>query len=101
MLQKLSFTFHHYQFIAKKNLSGLYLRRTCSVPSPLTGTSDRESTALVRSKCIPGVTETGHNTIKKIKELSTQNDANERKNHRKRVEEIYFPYICAVTETSN
>ena len=60
-----------------------------------------ESTALVRSKCIPGVTETGHNTIKKIKELSTQNDANERKNHRKRVEEIYFPYICAVTETSN
>ena len=60
-----------------------------------------ESTALIRSKCIPGVTETGHNTIKKIKELSTQNDANERKNHGKRVEEIYFPYICAVTETSN
>jgi len=39
--------------------------------------------------------------MKKIKELTTQNDANERKNHRKRVEEIYFPYICAVTETSN
>ena len=38
-----------------------------------------ESTALVRSKCIPGVTETGHNTMKKIKELTTQNDANERK----------------------
>ena len=37
-----------------------------------------------RSKCIPGVTETGHNTMKKIKELTTQNDANERKNHRKR-----------------
>ena len=60
-----------------------------------------ESTALIRSKCIPGVTETGHNTMKKIKELTTQNDANERKNHRKRIEEIYFPYICAVTETSN
>ena len=39
--------------------------------------------------------------MKKIKELTTQNDANERKNHRERVEEIYFPYICAVTETSN
>ena len=60
-----------------------------------------ESTALVRSKCIPGVTKTDHNTMKKIKELTTQNDANERKNHRKRLEEIYFPYICAVTETSN
>ena len=46
MLQKLSFTFHHYQFIAKKNLSGLYLRRTCSVPSPLTGTSDRRKYGL-------------------------------------------------------
>jgi len=40
-------------------------------------------------------------TMKKIKELTTQNDANERKNHRKRVEEIYFPYICVVTETNH
>ena len=46
MLQKLSFTFHHYQFIAKKNLSGLYPRRTCSVASPLTGTSDRRKYGL-------------------------------------------------------
>jgi len=34
MLQKLSFTFHHYQFIAKKNLiraiSGMHLLRTFS-----------------------------------------------------------------------
>ena len=101
MLQKLSFTFHHYQFIAKKTYPD-YTRDALAPyllhsQVPLTG----ESTALVRSKCIPGVTETGHNTIKKIKELSTQNDANERKNHRERVEEIYFPYICAVTETSN
>jgi hypothetical protein len=29
--------------------------------------------------------------MEKIKELTTQNDANERKNHRKQVEEIYFP----------
>ena len=101
MLQKLSFTFHHYQFIAKKTYPD-YTRDALAPyllhsQVPLT----EESTALVRSKCIPGVTETGHNTIKKIKELSTQNDANERKNHGKRVEEIYFPYICAVTETSN
>lgn len=50
-----------------------------------------ENTALIRSKCIPDITRTDHNTIRKIKELSTQNDANERKNHRKRVEEICFP----------
>ena len=55
MLQKLSFTFHHYQFIAKKNLSGLYPGCTCSVPSPLTGTSDRRNygrgTEQVHSAC--------------------------------------------------
>ena len=101
MLQKLSFTFHHYQFIAKKTNPD-YTRDALAPyllhsQVPLT----EESTALIRSKYIPGVTETDHNTMKKIKELSTQNDANERKNHRKRVEEIYFPYICAVTETSN
>lgn len=28
MLQKLSFTFHHYQFIAKKNLSGYNADKT-------------------------------------------------------------------------
>ena len=79
MLQKLSFTFHHYQFIAKKTYPD-YTRDALAPyllhsQVPLT----EESTALIRSKCIPGVTETGHNTIKKIKELSTQNDANERK----------------------
>ena len=86
-------------------LSDPYPIRIWAVPAPYVLHAEvpltEESTALVRSKCIPGVTETGHNTIKKIKELSTQNDANERKNHGKRVEEIYFPYICAVTETSN
>ena len=54
MLQKLSFTFHHYQFIAKKNLSGLYPGCTCSVPSPLTGTSDRRKYGLGTEQVHPG-----------------------------------------------
>ena len=41
MLQKLSFTFHHYQFIAKKNLiraiSGMHLLRNKAVVSSLRG----------------------------------------------------------------
>ena len=68
MLQKLSFTFHHYQFIAKKTYPD-YTRDALAPyllhsQVPLT----EESTALIRSKYIPGVTETGHNTMKKIKE---------------------------------
>jgi hypothetical protein len=35
--------FHHYRFIAKAPLSGLYSGCTCSVPSPLTGTSERRN----------------------------------------------------------
>ncbi len=54
MLQKLSFTFHHYQFIAKKNLSGLYPGCTCSVPSPLTGTSERRNHGLGTEQVHPG-----------------------------------------------
>ena len=101
MLQKLSFTFHHYQFIAKKTYPD-YTRDALApyllhLKVPLT----EESTALIRSKYIPDITRIDHNTMKKIKELTTKNDANERKNHRKRIEEIYFLYICAVTETGN
>ena len=60
MLQKLSFTFHHYQFIAKKNLSGLYPGCTCSVPSPLTGTSDRRKYGFDTEQVIYPRTFTGH-----------------------------------------
>ena len=58
MLQKLSFTFHHYQFIAKKNLiraiSGMHLLRTKAVPSPLTGTSERRNHGLGTEQVHPG-----------------------------------------------
>ncbi len=67
MLQKLSFTFHHYQFIAKKTYPGYirdalapYLLHSQVPPS-------EETTALVRSKCIPGIMRTKQSPSEKAK----------------------------------
>ena len=67
MLQKLSFTFHHYQFIAKKT----YPDYTRDALAPYLLHSQvplsEETTALVRSKCIPGIMRTKQNPSEKAK----------------------------------
>jgi len=60
-----------------------------------------ESTALIRSKCIPGMVRASHGTPEKTKQSTTQNKAIERKSHANRIEKNIFPYICTVTKISN